>query len=159
MSWYFELEFVGDLRDEHLDQAAEGASIAHYQETLGVLRLRAPLDAGEYEAAMNEAIQWPVRLTGAAALVRGGVLTGPDRLIIETSAARSRGWDLLGSAEIAERLGVSTARVRQLEQRPDFPAPAVELAGGRMYRADDIAAFGKGWHRAPGRPRKRQSDA
>ncbi|WP_263404929.1 hypothetical protein [Salinispora fenicalii] len=40
---------------------------------------------------MNEAMQWPARLTSAAVLVRVGVLAGADRRSIETSAARARG--------------------------------------------------------------------
>jgi hypothetical protein len=150
--WYVEVEFVGTLQRDQLEQAAAGASIAHYQEAGKVLRLRGPLDAIEYEDAVEEAKGWAARLTGAAELVRAGVLFGPDRMVVETSAARARMWNLLGAAEIAERLGVTTSRVRQLEQRPDFPNPALVLAGGRIYRAEDIDAFDRAWDRTPGRP-------
>ncbi|GAA4439302.1 helix-turn-helix transcriptional regulator [Phytohabitans houttuyneae] len=152
--WFIELEFTGPLEPDQMEQAAEGAPFAHYTAGVQVLRLRGPLDAVEYDDAVREAQDWPVRLTGAAELVRAGVLSGPERMVIETSAARARMWDLLGAAEIAERLGVTTARVRQLEQRPDFPKPALTLAGGRIYRADDIDAFNRGWDRTPGRPRR-----
>ncbi|WP_018807287.1 hypothetical protein [Salinispora arenicola] len=160
MSWYVELEFLGELRNpEDLDQAAEGAVMAHYQEKVGVLRLRALLDAAEYEAAMSEAMQWPARLPGAAELVNSGALTGPDRVVVETSAARSRGMDLVGAAEIAERFGISTTRVRQIEKRPDFPGQVSDLKGGRIYRADEVDQYGKQRNSAAGRPREDQSDA
>jgi predicted DNA-binding transcriptional regulator AlpA len=45
---------------------------------------------------------------------------------------------LMGAAEIGELLGVSRQRVQQLVTRSDFPAPAVELAMGKVWRREDI---------------------
>ena len=158
--WFVGLEFVGDLRDmRHLDEAAEGASMAYYNSKAGILSLSGPLDSLDYDDAVQEAKGWAARLTGAARLVREGVLTGPDRMVVETAAARARGWELLGAAEIADVLGVSTARVRQLEKRADFPEPALEIAGGRAYRAEDVEAFRLRWSRTPGRPRNPDAEA
>jgi predicted DNA-binding transcriptional regulator AlpA len=55
--------------------------------------------------------------------------------------------DLMGAAEIGELLGVSRQRVQQLISRPDFPAPAVVLAMGKVWRTADV----KDWARAHGR--------
>nr|MDT0660838.1 hypothetical protein [Micromonospora sp. DSM 115978] len=154
MDWHVEAEFVGELRQEQLEQAAGGASLAHYQAGNGVLRLRGLLldTDGTYADAVRKAADWVGRLTAVTELVPAGVLAGPERVLVETAAARARDWDLVGSAEIAQRLGVSTARVRQLEVRPDWPAPVRELAGGRIYLAADIEQFAAGWQRRPGRP-------
>ncbi|MGC5664914.1 helix-turn-helix transcriptional regulator [Micromonospora sp. WMMD723] len=158
--WYVGLEFVGDLNDmEHLNEAAEGAFIANYNSKSRVLSLSHRLDAVEYDDALQEAREWASKLPGVAKLVSEGVLFGPDRMVVETLAARARGWDLLGSAEVADVLGVSTARVRQLEQRPDFPQPAVTIAGGRIYRRDEIEEYAERRSRTPGRPAKAQPEA
>ncbi|MFI7075612.1 helix-turn-helix transcriptional regulator [Micromonospora sediminicola] len=142
--WFVGLEFVGNLDDmRHLNEVAEGASLANYNSTSKVLSLSGPLDSVEYDHAVEEAKDWASRLTGAAKLVREGVLAGPDRMYVETSAARSCGWALLGAGEVADRLRVSGARLRELEQRADFPRPVVEIAGGRGYRAEDIDRFGR----------------
>ncbi|WP_431977607.1 helix-turn-helix transcriptional regulator [Micromonospora haikouensis] len=148
MDWYAEAELTGHLEREQLEQAAEGAFLAHYNEKSEVLRLRTRLDAQDYPAAVEEALRWVAGLN----VIRAGMLTGPDRILVESAAARAREWPLLGTAEIAARFGVSTTRVRQLEQRPDFPAPLQVLVGGRVYRAEDIAAFERTWKREPGRP-------
>ncbi|MET8155788.1 hypothetical protein ABZT47_05405 [Sphaerisporangium sp. NPDC005289] len=62
--------------------------------------------------------------------------------------------DLVGAVEAGEILGVSRARVHQLAERPDFPAPLCVLAAGKLWARADIAAFAARWHRRPGRPRK-----
>jgi ATP-dependent Clp protease ATP-binding subunit ClpA/predicted DNA-binding transcriptional regulator AlpA len=49
---------------------------------------------------------------------------------------------LLGSAEIAELLGVSRQRVSQLvASYPDFPPPEADLAAGRIWSRDAIEAW------------------
>jgi hypothetical protein len=45
------------------------------------------------------------------------------------------------SKDIAERLGVSSERVRQLSHRADFPAPVGEVGHIRVWSADDIEAW------------------
>lgn len=54
---------------------------------------------------------------------------------------------LVGSAEIAQLLGVGRQRVQQLISRPDFPAPEVVLAMGKVWRREDVIA----WAKASGR--------
>jgi predicted DNA-binding transcriptional regulator AlpA len=54
---------------------------------------------------------------------------------------------LMGVAEIAELLGISTQRVDQLARQPAFPRPVVELKAGRIWRRADVEA----WARRTGR--------
>jgi prophage regulatory protein len=49
--------------------------------------------------------------------------------------------DLMGSAEIGERLGVSRQRVQQLVTRPDFPKPLRVLAMGKVWDSEDVEAW------------------
>jgi predicted DNA-binding transcriptional regulator AlpA len=50
---------------------------------------------------------------------------------------------LMGLAEVADLLGVSTQRVDQLAHREDFPRSIAELKGGRIWRRRDIEAWAK----------------
>lgn len=49
--------------------------------------------------------------------------------------------DLMGAAEIGERLGVSRQRVQQLAARPDFPKPYRVLAMGKVWNSADVEAW------------------
>lgn len=51
--------------------------------------------------------------------------------------------DMVGTAEIAELLGVTVGRVWQLRQNPDsrFPPPAHRLRGGFVWRTADIVKW------------------
>lgn len=65
-----------------------------------------------------------------------------------------RGPDVVGSGEIQKLLGVGRERVRQLAQRPDFPA-YTELEIGRVWDRKSVVA----WQRdrtSHGRNRRRQ---
>ena len=53
----------------------------------------------------------------------------------------------VGSAEIAEMLGVSRQRVQQLISRRDFPKPLARLKMGKVWRRGDVER----WARAHGR--------
>ncbi|MFG3715776.1 helix-turn-helix transcriptional regulator [Micromonospora sp. NPDC047730] len=48
---------------------------------------------------------------------------------------------LYGPQEIADRLGVSRERVRQLTLRADWPAPYDRLAMGTVWRIADVEAW------------------
>lgn len=45
---------------------------------------------------------------------------------------------LMGSAEIAERLGISRQRVQQLMARADWPEPYDTLAMGKVWLSEAI---------------------
>lgn len=49
--------------------------------------------------------------------------------------------ELMGAAEIADRLGVSRQRVQQLIARADWPAPYATLEMGRVWRSEDVEAW------------------
>jgi predicted DNA-binding transcriptional regulator AlpA len=53
----------------------------------------------------------------------------------------------IGPHEIAVMLNVSRQRVQQLMTQDDFPEPWARLATGRIWAAEDIAA----WAEAKGR--------
>lgn len=63
---------------------------------------------------------------------------------------------LVGLTEVAEMLGVSKQRVTQLARDyDDFPAPEVELAGGRIWKRSAMEAWvTRHPVRAPGRRSK-----
>lgn len=48
---------------------------------------------------------------------------------------------IVGTAEIADRLGVSRQRVQQLIARADWPKPYVALAMGKVWKTEDIEAW------------------
>lgn len=56
-------------------------------------------------------------------------------------------YDLVGAAEIRQMLRVSRQRVSQLTTRPDFPAPVLELAMGKIWDREEV----RKWARANGR--------
>jgi len=60
------------------------------------------------------------------------------------------------SGQIAELLGVSRARVHQLSERPDFPAPTRRVRNYRLWAQPAIEEWAKSWDRTNtgGRPRK-----
>src|SRR5690606_21891542 len=62
--------------------------------------------------------------------------------------------ELVGTAEVAEMLGVSRQRVNALTAHPDFPRPVAELAAGKVWRKGDLSRFAEERARRPGRPRK-----
>lgn len=50
--------------------------------------------------------------------------------------------EFMGSAEIGALFKVTRQRVQQLIARPDFPAPVAHLAMGKVWRAEDVRAWG-----------------
>jgi predicted DNA-binding transcriptional regulator AlpA len=55
--------------------------------------------------------------------------------------------ELMGVAEVAELLGVSTQRVDQLARSEAFPTPIGEVRAGRIWDRADVEA----WARQTGR--------
>jgi prophage regulatory protein len=48
---------------------------------------------------------------------------------------------LMGSGEIADRLGVVRQRVYQIANRKGFPDPIASLTMGQVWLADDVEAW------------------
>jgi hypothetical protein len=59
--------------------------------------------------------------------------------------------DLLGTAEIADLLGVSRQRADQLSRGDAFPAPVAELRSGRIWQRADVEAWARSTGRLEGR--------
>lgn len=49
--------------------------------------------------------------------------------------------DLMGTAEIAARLGVTTRRAQQIVERKGFPDPVATLVMGRVWESSDVEAW------------------
>jgi prophage regulatory protein len=64
--------------------------------------------------------------------------------------------ELAGFTEVAEMLGVHRRTAQRYIGREDFPEPVGRLAGGRVWRRDDVEAWGRTHLPLPrsGRPRK-----
>lgn len=58
-----------------------------------------------------------------------------------------------GVSEVADELGISPQRMRQLRASGSFPAPVAELSMGPLWDLDEIANYRRG-RRGPGRPPK-----
>jgi predicted DNA-binding transcriptional regulator AlpA len=57
--------------------------------------------------------------------------------------------ELVGVAEIAVLLGVSTQRVHQLAASPNFPKPVAVLSAGMIWQLSDIEQWMQSTGRAP----------
>jgi prophage regulatory protein len=51
--------------------------------------------------------------------------------------------ELAGVSEIAEMLGVTRATAARYVERDDFPEPYERLARGRVWRRDEVDAWGR----------------
>jgi predicted DNA-binding transcriptional regulator AlpA len=65
---------------------------------------------------------------------------------------KARVPELAGVSEVAQILGVSRQRARQLADDPRFPKPVAVLMSGPVWIAADVRAFLKTWPRRTGRP-------
>ncbi len=59
--------------------------------------------------------------------------------------------DLLGVSEAASLLGWDRRRVATYVERGAFPEPVASLASGRVWRREDVEAFGRDRARRPRR--------
>jgi hypothetical protein len=71
---------------------------------------------------------------------------------LELELARPSFPDLLGVAELAERLGVSRQRAWTVTGRPDFPEPVARLKATPVWTAGSVRRFLDAWPRKAGRP-------
>ena len=72
-------------------------------------------------------------------------LAGDDALLIEITP------DVVGVSEAAKILGWDRRRVATYVSRGAFPEPIAALASGRVWRRDDVEAFGRDRLRRRGR--------
>ncbi|NJP33706.1 hypothetical protein HCJ94_17380 [Micromonospora sp. HSS6-12] len=159
--WRARVTFMhpGNLDDEQLaalTQALPGYGILHDN---GTDRMRAEMDVDApsarlacdaavraLRAAHAQVVGGPVTITGLR------VLTAADH---ERELAYPPALDLVGTAEVAQMLGVSTQRAGELARtNPAFPAPVATLKMGPVWTRASIEAFDRGWERRSGRPPK-----
>lgn len=61
--------------------------------------------------------------------------------------------ELVGTAEVADLLGVTPQHVHRLAKRADFPKPVAELQAGRIWLKADVQTWSREHaDRRPGRP-------
>ena len=113
------------------------------------------VQASDYTQAVTTALAAFAASAGIQRLIANGVLGRPHTFNVCTEAAHAATLPLLGPAEAAHVLGISGARFRDLRATaPRFPAPAVTLELGELYRREDMEAYDRIRKRPPGRPRK-----
>jgi hypothetical protein len=64
---------------------------------------------------------------------------------------------LVGVAEAADILGWDKRRVATYVKRGSFPEPVESLAGGRVWKVDDVADFGRAFRARQKRRARRKS--
>lgn len=153
-TWDVEVELFGHLTDEQMEQVAGDTFATRYNSHSGSLTLHGRVTADNLRQALTAAEAWFNALPTVQAFIRARVLGEPQGLMVASPTSRAWRLDILGPSEVATRLGVSTARVRQLANEPDFPEPFTELEGGRLWRATDIDAYAQARNPKPGRPPK-----
>lgn len=150
----------GDVDQERLDalvRALPGFGVVTADGETRRLRAEMTVEAGTVRQATDTALR-AGRAAYAQAFGTAGepvslrVLTAADA---EEEAARPAGLDLIGLREIAEILGVSPQRAKQLaDEHPDFPDPVARPLMGPIFTRASVEAFNGRWERRPGRPRK-----
>jgi predicted DNA-binding transcriptional regulator AlpA len=153
MDWVVTLEFDqlidADRCDELLEQLRpQAASIEQAPDHTGIILSVDGLE-GDAEAALRCA--------------RGYAAGIPGRLVgaqVQTAAALERELqqpqvpELGGVTEFAELLGLSRQRAWGISQKPDFPAPIMELAAGPVWLRSQLEHWANTHERKPGRPPK-----
>lgn len=150
-------EMLSDDQADALAGALPGFAILHHDAQAQRLQVHATVEAPTIRIAGEAGIR-AVRQAWAAAFGKAAdpivlrVLTLEEH---ERELARPFGLDLVGFKDVAEMLGVSPQRAKQLaEERPDFPPPVGRPAAGPVYTRDSVSAWAATWERKGGRPRK-----
>lgn len=112
------------------------------------------LEASTLRQATQEALRLVEGATGGRAIVVEVLPTEEFDRRLEQPVIP----ELVGYAEIAEVLGVSRQRAREIANTvKPFPAAAVHVSSGPLYIRDSVEAWAKTWERKPGRPRSMDS--
>lgn len=113
------------------------------------------LQASTLRQATQDALRLVEGVTGSKALVLEVLPTHEfDRRLDQPQVP-----ELVGYAEIAEILGVSRQRAREMATTiKPFPAPAVVVATGPLFVRLSVESFAKTWERKPGRPKIRAEE-
>jgi hypothetical protein len=151
MEWTIDATYAGILDDSQVLALAEGTAITAANRDSRTLRVTLTA-SGTFTDACRALAEHSV----LSVLVEQGELAGPYRVLAETLESAEHLRELLGARDVAARLGVSPARVRQLRSRPDWPRAVMRLPSGEeLHSPAAIDAFNAGWDRTAGRPRKK----
>jgi hypothetical protein len=101
--------------------------------------------------------RWIGHLDGAevSAPTRRGCLTKLRRAAADAILTVEVTPALAGVAEAAAILGWDKRRIVTYVDRGTFPEPVAHLASGRVWRREDVEAFGRAWRRKQERRRAR----
>jgi hypothetical protein len=152
---------VSEAQCEQLSQASR---LTVLDGAAGMLTLTFDVDAQSIGDAARAACE-----EARGALAAAGIAGTADGVECMTSARFMeqaltpelvRFFDVVGTAEVAEVLGISRPRLDRVRKtHPDFPAPLAELRSGPVWGRAWIEEFDQGWERKrTGRPRKQAAD-
>lgn len=125
------------------DLAVVSGAAVTYDPHSGSLEMAFEVEAGTLGEATVTGLSAAARTTGLQ----------PTRLCVQSTAdfvadhehPAPLNLDLIGVTEIAGELGVSRQRAGKLADDPDFPAPVLRTAAGRLYTRDSVKAFQQRW--------------
>jgi hypothetical protein len=139
-----------DRRDQRVEALSRVLAHAHQGEASG--------DAERWSAKVMIDDQPPVYSAEHAAEAGRHLVAGAAEMVgLPAGAVRCTGVipALLGSGEVAAKLGVSRQRLHELRSSGRLPAPLAELSNGPIWPSQAIEAFAARWVRRPGpRPGK-----
>jgi hypothetical protein len=158
--WSVELEAVGGADGQVLDEdriddlvevlSQDSAAVSYLPDRYSV---RLSVQADDIRGAVQEAIQ-----RVSAAVERSGLPSWPFvQVTAQTAEELDRDLahptipELLGVAELAERLGVTKQRASNLAKDSCFPKPLTVLASGPIWAESTVARYTATWARRPGR--------
>lgn len=147
MTWTTQLTYAS--------AALSAADIAALAQTLGRsdvsydagsdrLQIILAVEASTLEEAAGVGLSAAAAATGLDTPIRLLVQSTAD-FVADTAHPPSLNLDLIGITEIAAEFGVSRQRAGQLANDPDFPAPVVHAAIGRLYTRTSVRAFHERW--------------
>lgn len=139
--------------DEWTDKLAEHSvafGVPGEQDKPRLMSATISLQASTLRQATQDALRLVEGATGSKALAVEVLPTHEfDRRLDEPQIP-----ELVGYAEIADILGVSRQRAREIATTiKPFPAPAVVVATGPLFVRSSVESFANTWERKPGRPK------
>jgi hypothetical protein len=158
MNWTARVAATGALTDDQAEAVVtDGVYLVHWDDQAGTIEFQYHVLADNLtDAAVRAAEMWEAMST-VQQLVVDQTIGEPTQIVIRSDAHVS-GAPYLSVAGVAERLGVSTARVRVLKDDLTFPAGVtVGGAAREVYDVAEIDTWARGREFAPkylGRPRE-----
>jgi hypothetical protein len=155
MHWNIRVATAGDPTEPQIEAIlAAGVSVVHRDDDTGHIELIFTVEADDFRVASATAVDEFESMDEVQKLITAGVLAEPTQMLVRSDMYRG-GVSLLPTAKVAEKLGVSTARIRDLKANAvEFPLPVPGL-GVDLYDPADVETYRRGRDRTPnalGRP-------